>query len=203
MHWFFFLSETVSLVFAERQMCFMLWAPAHNVWYDMTTRPPSASLITFAIRDMTLCHTDILRTIKASQDVSKRCSGKCFIINRRWPFAETTVLVPSNKTQQSNRNRHDWIKYIRIAMPVTTVRWYPRQNIACLDGAQHEIWSYFNMNTVFPGIRIPVINIRLSWDRLILMREIPLSVRPHRYIERPLCKPQCTEFDNAVVLAIV
>ena len=149
---------------------------------DMTTRPLSASLIAFARRDMTLSLTDILRTIKAPQDASKRCSGKCFIVNRRWPFADTKVTKLSKATGIDMTE----LSTFRIAMPVTPILWYSRQNIACLDGVQQEIWSYFNMNTVFLGIRIPIINTRLSWDRLILMMGIPLSVRPHRYIDTPL-----------------
>ena len=34
-----------------------------------------------------------------------------------------------------------------------------------------------NMNTIFPGIGIPIVKIRRSWDRLIFLMGIPILVR--------------------------
>ena len=40
-----------------------------------------------------------------------------------------------------------------------------------------------NIKTVFPGMRISMLKIRRSWDRLIFIMGIPILVRRHLYIE--------------------
>ena len=42
---------------------------------------------------------------------------------------------------------------------------------------------YFNIKTIFPGIRIPTIKIRQSWDSLILILAFPILVIWHIYSE--------------------
>ena len=39
--------------------------------------------------------------------------------------------------------------------------------------------GHFNIKTVFPGIGIPIIKIRRSWDRLIFIMRIPILVTWH------------------------
>ena len=49
----------------------------------------------------------------------------------------------------------------------------------------------FNIKTVFPRYRIPMLKIRWSWDRLIFNMGIPILVRRHLYIETaPWCLVQ-------------
>ena len=45
-----------------------------------------------------------------------------------------------------------------------------------------EPWPRFDLQTLFPGIGIPIIKIRRSWDRLIYMVGIPILIR-YLYIE--------------------
>ena len=43
--------------------------------------------------------------------------------------------------------------------------------------------THFNIKTVIPGMRIPILKIRRSRDHLIFNMGIPLLVRQHLYIE--------------------
>ena len=40
-----------------------------------------------------------------------------------------------------------------------------------------------NINTVFPGVGIPMLKIRRLWDRLIIYMGMPILKRRHHYIE--------------------
>ena len=42
-----------------------------------------------------------------------------------------------------------------------------------------------NIKTIFPGMGIPMLKIRQSWDRLIFNMGIPILVRWHLYLTRP------------------
>ena len=44
----------------------------------------------------------------------------------------------------------------------------------------------FDIKTIFPGMRLSILKIRLSWDRLIFTMGIPILVRQHDYFEMVL-----------------
>ena len=48
-------------------------------------------------------------------------------------------------------------------------------------------WPCLNIKTVFPGMGIPMLKIRRSWDRLIFKMGIPILVRRRLYIETGPC----------------
>ena len=64
-----------------------------------------------------------------------------------------------------------------------------------------------NIKTVFPGMGIPMLKIRLSHDHLIFNMVIPILVRWHHYIEMDpseaeLCSICCCELPNKIVCGL-
>ena len=140
------------------------------------------------------CLTDILLTMKGPQNASFRCSGKCLIINRRQPIADTNVFVQRNKSQQGSKNNMNVLCTFPIGMSVIPAQVYYCKSIACLGGVNKKSGYYFNTKTIFPCIGLSIIKIRRSWDRHIFIMGIPILASEHVYnVTAPvsLWKPKC------------
>ena len=53
--------------------------------------------------------------------------------------------------------------------------------------------AYFNIKAVFPGMGIPMVKIRQSWDCRVFIMGIPVLVRQQLYFEMPPISASATD----------
>ena len=80
-----------------------------------------------------------------------------------------------------NRNSNIWKDNLKHWNMAQVFQYYPIHCILIESGPG------FNIKTFFPGIGIPIIKRRRSWDRLLFIMGIPILARQHLYIVTAPC----------------
>ena len=83
----------------------------------------------------------------------------------------------------SSRWRKSYCILARTPSPMRHVYSSHSCRIYCKNLGHISVWR-----SSFSSIRIPIIQIRLSWDHLICLMWIPILVRQHLYIGNPLTR---------------
>ena len=89
------------------------------------------------------------------------------------------------------------IKYLNFLSSFFEVEWVSHNLLQWWPGCD-TLKAHFNIRNIFPGLGIPILKKKWSWDCLSFVMEIPMLVRQHLYTEMiPLVKK------NIYILKIV